>query len=80
MLLCAWRGCCSSCTAAGARGRAPSWFSICMTTEFICALEVCMRLTALRDRTTSLASILHVPVSPRLAASLMDLLTLSSSR
>ena len=51
-----------------------------MTTEFICAFEVCMRLTALRDRTISFASIFAVDVSFRLAASLMDFFTLSSSR
>mmetsp|Transcript_4459 Transcript_4459/g.9735 ORF Transcript_4459/g.9735 Transcript_4459/m.9735 type:complete len:225 (-) Transcript_4459:17-691(-) len=57
-----------------------SWFSICMTTEFICALEVCIRVVALRERTISFASIFAVPVSPRLAASLIDRLILSSSR
>ena len=49
-------------------------------TEFICALDVSSLLTAFRDRTTSLANSLHEPVSPRLAAALMDFLTLSSSR
>lgn len=57
-----------------------SWFCICITTEFICALLVCSRATALRERTISRAYVLHEPMSPRFAASLIDRLTFSSSR
>ena len=68
--------------ARAARGdqHAPSWFSICMTTEFICAFEVCKRVTAFRARQISFASSLALAVSPRLAASLMDFLVFCSSR
>ena len=56
------------------------WFSICITTEFIVAFDVCSLLTALRERTTSLASIFAVPTSPRFAASLTDFLVFVSAR
>lgn len=56
------------------------WFCICITTEFICALLVCSRVTAFRDRTISFAYVLHDAVSPRFAASLTDRLIFSSSR
>ena len=59
--------------------RAPIWFCICMTTEFICAFDVCSRDTALRERTISFASSLAVDMSPRLAACLIDCFTFVSS-
>ena len=61
------------------RPGAPIWFCICMTTEFICALDVCSRDTALRERTISFASSLAVDVSPLLAACLIDCFTFVSS-
>ena len=59
--------------------RAPIWFCICMTTEFICAFDVCIRDTALRERTISFASSLAVDMSPLLAACLIDCFTFVSS-
>ena len=50
-----------------------------MTTEFICAFDVCSRATALRERTISFASSLAVDMSPRLAACLIDCFTFVSS-
>ena len=63
----------------GGTGSAPIWFCICMTTEFICAFDVCSLDTALRERTISFASSLAVAVSPRLAACLIDCFTFISS-
>ena len=65
--------------AAHGRPGAPIWFCICMTTEFICALDVCSRDTALRERTISFASSLAVDMSPLLAACLIDCFTFVSS-
>ena len=65
--------------ADGRRPGAPSWFCICMTTEFICAFDVYSRAVALRERTISFASILAVDVSPRLTACLTDCFTFVSS-
>ena len=49
-------------------------------TELICAMEVYILLTALRDCSTSLARMRATSLSPCLAASLSDFSTLASSR
>ena len=59
---------------------APSWFSICITTEFICAFETCIRFVAFFERTTSLQRVFALDMSPRFTACLMDALTFCSSR
>lgn len=57
----------------------PSWFFICIWTEFMWALDAYSLLTAFLARTISLARILQDSFSPFLAASLRDLFTFSSS-
>lgn len=57
----------------------PSWFFICIWTEFMWALDAYSLLTAFLARTISLARILQDSFSPFLAASLSDLFTFSSS-
>mmetsp|Transcript_25578 Transcript_25578/g.89138 ORF Transcript_25578/g.89138 Transcript_25578/m.89138 type:complete len:231 (+) Transcript_25578:793-1485(+) len=40
------------------------WFVSCIATEWICALDTCMRSIAPRVRTTSFASVLSAPMCP----------------
>lgn len=56
-----------------------SWCCMLIMTEFIWALEAYSLLTAFFDCTSSLARILATSAWPRLAASLTDFLTFSSS-
>lgn len=60
-------------------GSAPSVSDSALPIEIICALLTYSRDTARRDWMISLASTRHVPMSPRLAASVIDLRTFFSS-